>query len=43
MIGVLGPTGQIGAPLMAALRTGYRPVYDDSLPPALHVVVWLPK
>jgi 4-amino-4-deoxy-L-arabinose transferase-like glycosyltransferase len=31
------------APLMAALRAGYRPVYGDPLPPALHVEVWLPK
>jgi hypothetical protein len=31
------------APLMAALQAGYRPVYGDSLPPALHVEVWLPK
>jgi hypothetical protein len=30
------------APLMAALRAGYRPVYGDTLPPALHVEVWLP-
>jgi hypothetical protein len=31
------------APLMAALRAGYRRVYGDTLPPALHVEVWLPK
>jgi hypothetical protein len=31
------------APLMAALRAAYRPVYGDTLPPALHVEVWLPK
>ncbi len=31
------------APLMAALRAHYRPVYSDTLPPALHVVVWLPR
>jgi hypothetical protein len=30
-------------PLMAALLAGYRPVYGDPLPPALHVEVWLPK
>src|SRR5918911_175977 len=30
-------------PLMAALRANYRPAYGDSLPPALHVVAWLPK
>ena len=30
-------------PLMAALRANYRPVYGDTLPPALHVVVWLPN
>ena len=30
-------------PLKAALRANYRPVYGDTLPPALHVVVWLPK
>jgi hypothetical protein len=31
------------APLKVALRAGYRPVYGDILPPALHVEVWLPK
>ncbi|HKO23273.1 MAG TPA: hypothetical protein VJY65_00880, partial [Chloroflexota bacterium] len=32
------------APLKAAaLRAGYRPVYGDTLPPALHVEVWVPK
>jgi hypothetical protein len=31
------------APLMAALRASYRPVYGDALPPALHVEVWLPN
>jgi hypothetical protein len=31
------------APLMAALRAAYRPVYGDTLPPALHVEVWVPK
>ena len=31
------------APLMVGLRAGYRRVYDDTLPPALHVVVWLPR
>jgi hypothetical protein len=31
------------ASLMAALRAGYRPVYGDTLPPALHVEVWLPS
>ena len=30
-------------PLMAALRANYRPVYGDTLPPALHVEVWLPN
>lgn len=28
------------APLMAALRAHYHIVYSDTLPPALHVVVW---
>ena len=31
------------APLMAALRAGYRRVYGDTLPPPLHVEVWLPR
>jgi hypothetical protein len=31
------------APLMAALQAGYRRVYGDTLPPQLHVEVWLPK
>jgi hypothetical protein len=32
------------APLkVVALRAGYRPVYGDTLPPALHVEVWVPK
>ena len=31
------------APLKVALRAGYRPVYGDTLPAALHVEVWLPK
>jgi 4-amino-4-deoxy-L-arabinose transferase-like glycosyltransferase len=31
------------APLMVALWAGYRPVYGDTQPPALHVEVWLPK
>lgn len=31
------------APLTAALQAHYRPVYSDALPPALHVVVWLPR
>lgn len=30
------------APLMAALHAHYWPIYGDSLPPALHVVVWAP-
>lgn len=29
-------------PLMAALRARYHPIYADTLPPALHVVVWAP-
>jgi len=28
---------------MAALRAGYRRVYGDTLPPPLHVEVWLPR
>jgi hypothetical protein len=31
------------APLKVALQAGYRPVYGDTLPPALHVEVWVPK
>ena len=31
------------APLMSTLQAHYRPVYGDALPPALHVVVWLPR
>jgi hypothetical protein len=31
------------APLLALLQAGYRPVYDDTLPPALDLEVWLPK
>jgi len=30
------------APLMAALQARYHIVYSDTLPPALHVVVWAP-
>jgi len=30
------------APLMAALRAHDRPIYSDTLAPALHVVVWIP-
>jgi len=30
------------APLMAALQRTYRPLYADTLPPALHVIVWVP-
>ncbi len=30
------------APLMAALQRTYRPLYADTLPPALHVTMWVP-
>jgi len=30
------------APLRAALQRTYRPLYADTLPPALHVIVWVP-
>jgi len=30
------------APLMAALRRTYRSLYADTLPPALHVTMWVP-
>jgi len=30
------------APLMAALHRTYRPLYADTLPPALHVIVYVP-
>jgi len=30
------------APLLAALQRTYRPLYADTLPPALHVTVWVP-